>query len=237
MKRHVNTPLSLASILPVTLFGQVAIVTCSSPLTRLYTQASACMLSFRLPAEILLFPWLHTLPRPQSSSPHVHCNDTTLFLFFFLHQISPTPLHFALVIEIQDETFLKCDNTASSIVSIFFPPAKYYLSLHFSFQDFTSLASSQKTSHQVPWKGCFRCPYLCVCSGATAASVREGQDCPCHTQLVPHRAHRRAQLSPALTLLLPLEIPIRKGQNAKLQWGTKHEEKPYNVKLRRSTGK
>lgn len=162
---------------------------------------------------------------------------TPPYFFFFLHQISPTPLHFALVIEIQDETFLKCDNTASSIVSIFFPPAKYYLSLHFSFQDFTSLASSQKTSHQVPWKGCFRCPYLCVCSGATAASVREGQDCPCHTQLVPHRAHRRAQLSPALTLLLPLEIPIRKGQNAKLQWGTKHEEKPYNVKLRRSTGK
>lgn len=132
---------------------------------------------------------------------------------------------------------LKRGNTASSIVSIFFPPAKYYLSLHFSFQDFTSLASSQKTFHQVSWKGCFRCPHLCVCSGATAASVREGQDCPCRPQLVPHRAHRRAQLSPALTVLLPLEIPIRKGQNAKLQWGTKHEEKPYNVKLRRSAGK
>lgn len=117
---------------------------------------------------------------------------------------------------------------------IFFPPAKYYLSLRFySSQDFTSFASSQKTSHRVPWKGCFRCPHLCVGSGATAASMREGQDRPCCPQLLPHRAHHRTQLSPALTLLLSLENPIRKGKNTKLQWGTKHEEKPYNVKLRR----
>lgn len=137
MQGHINTRLSLASLLPITPDGQVALGAHSS-------HSAHQLMSFTLLKEVMTYLSCHIagcpipclfFPIPKLPSPPVCCQDST---FLILHQqITPTLLHFAHLHKHKRKTSPTTRYYCFQFCAHFLP--EHYLSLHlYSFQDLIS---------------------------------------------------------------------------------------------------